>query len=131
MAILRKACLAFLGLLCHISASAFLSAQYCHSLKVKESVPFCVAAITTYNTTTQGIDLSVTFAYQKSLHGGWGAIGLGDGMYGALMFVTYGEDSEKDGKLFRLIASWSSTSRNTLWLIDISSDLVLSVRAGK
>lgn len=92
----------WLVLLCifyHVSLGEFLSAQYCHSRTAQEPIPFCVATTTTYNTTTQATDLYVTFAYQKSLYGGWGAIGLGSGMYGALMFVTYGEELTEDGKM--------------------------------
>lgn len=102
MALLRKSGFVILGLLYHVSLVESLAAQYCHSQTAQEPIPFCVATETTYNTTTQATDMSVTFAYQKSPYGGWGAIGLGDGMYGALMFVTYDESPKEDGNTYFL-----------------------------
>lgn len=98
MSILGKFFLVVLCLFCHLSTGKSLSQQHCHSPTAKEPIPFCVATKEIYNTTTEATDLFVTFAYQKSLYGGWGAIGIGDSMFGALIFMTYGEESEEDGK---------------------------------
>lgn len=98
MSILGKVFFVVLCLFCHVSIAKSLSQQYCHSPTTKEPIPFCVATKEIYNTTTEATDLFVTFAYQKSLYGGWGAIGIGDSMFGALIFMAYGEESEEDGK---------------------------------
>lgn len=97
MAILRTLRFALLCLFLCISRGQ-ASSQYCHFQNPQEPIFFCVATSTRYNTSTDATDLFVTFAYEKSEYGGWGAIGLGSGMYGALMFVTYGKESHSDGE---------------------------------
>lgn len=99
MAFLRKFGFVFLCVFYHISIGESLSSQYCHSQTAKKPTPFCVATNTIYNTTTEATDLFVTFAYQQSLYGGWGAVGLGDSMFGALMFMTYATESNENGRI--------------------------------
>lgn len=59
-----------------------------------------MASNTRHNISTGATDLFVTFGYEKSEHGGWASVGLGSGMYGALMFVTYAPESSNDGEYF-------------------------------
>lgn len=79
-------------------ASEGTAAQYCHPESPQAPVVFCVAANTRLNTSTQATDLIVTFGHQRSPRGGWAAVGLGEGMFGALMFITYAQESSTDSK---------------------------------
>jgi hypothetical protein len=103
-----------------------MSAQYCHSETPQAPVRFCLAANTRHNVSTQTTDLAITFGHERSPRGGWAAVGIGEGMYGALMFVTYAGTS-KDGK---------GSLRGYLCINKAETkakhkDLVLSVRTGK
>lgn len=79
-------------------ASEGITAQCCHPANLQAPVVFCVAANLWRNMSTQAIDLIVIFGHQRSPRGGWAAVGLGEGMFGALMFITYAQESPTKSK---------------------------------
>jgi len=60
--------------------------EHCHDW---DKVAFCMAVNRWQNISASSTDLVVTLGYQKSSYLGWMALGLGSGMIGALIFVTY------------------------------------------
>ena len=96
---IRQVCLLLAVSLGAVNASL----QYCHESS-KLFVSFCVAVEAWHNTTTSYTDLLVTFGHQKYARNvGWTAFGLGNGMVGAIMFVTYA--AEGNGQLTILSSS--------------------------
>lgn len=91
--LVRWVCLLLTTLLGTVSAAL----QYCHE-NSHTPVSFCVAIEAWKNTTTSHTDLLITFGHQRYAQDtGWTAFGLGNGMVGALMFVTYA--AEGNGEL--------------------------------
>jgi hypothetical protein len=80
--------LAFLFVLLLASPAAAAGVQYCH-----DKLQFCMAVSTKTNTTTQGRDIFVSLSAQPSENGGWTAVGIGQAMAGALMFLIYSDTS--------------------------------------
>ncbi|BFZ65026.1 hypothetical protein YB2330_006189 [Saitoella coloradoensis] len=74
---------------CLLSLFLCVSAQvqYCSSSSV------CIALETHENSTTNAADLYFQISAQKSQ--GWGAMGIGDGMKGALMFILYPDGTDQ------------------------------------
>ncbi|KAK3937831.1 hypothetical protein QBC46DRAFT_391682 [Diplogelasinospora grovesii] len=67
-------------------------AQYCRFGHSRGAVDFCLAVANTFNATnTSGYDLWLTLTVTKSGPQGWTAIGTGEQMAGALMFIAYGD----------------------------------------
>lgn len=67
--------------------------QYCRHRGENGNAEICLAINTFYNTTTDGLDIYMTlqtFRYKASKKG-WAAMGLGNQMTGALMFLVYGD----------------------------------------
>jgi hypothetical protein len=67
--------------------------QYCRHRGDNGNAEICLAINTFYNTTTDGLDIYMTlqtFRYKASKKG-WAAMGLGNQMTGALMFLIYGD----------------------------------------
>lgn len=81
-------------LLCHIHFARG-SLQYCHE-NAQVPVHFCFAVETWRNTSTSATDLLVTLGYQRVFDGGWTAVGIGSGMFGALMFVEYAGEGRSE-----------------------------------
>ncbi|KAH6648217.1 hypothetical protein BKA67DRAFT_579856, partial [Truncatella angustata] len=65
------------------------SVQYCHNKSPQAPVYFCTAVSSWVNPSTSSVEWWVTFGVQRLGPEGWYAIGLGSGMYGALMFIVY------------------------------------------
>lgn len=87
-------------LVAHLLALGSLAAsvQHCNVETDKTAaIPFCVAVSTWDNTSTLATDLVVTFGYQRTSGKGWGAVGLGEAMFPALIFMTYGLQSADEG----------------------------------
>ncbi|KAF5024433.1 hypothetical protein F66182_3519 [Fusarium sp. NRRL 66182] len=73
------------------------AAQYCQFEDGDHPLTLCAAVNARPNLTASSEDWSITFGYQRIQKRGWGALGIGSGMYGALMFVTYAaEKSPQD-----------------------------------
>jgi hypothetical protein len=75
-----------IGLILAQSQLASATVQHCHDW---DKVSFCVAVNRWHNASTSSTDLVVTFGYDKPSDIGWQAIGLGNQMIGALIFLTY------------------------------------------
>ncbi|KAL1967554.1 hypothetical protein VTN77DRAFT_3069 [Rasamsonia byssochlamydoides] len=72
------------------SPAVAAGAQYCH-----DKPQFCMAVATKTNTTTHSRDIFVSLQAQPSANGGWTAVGIGQGMAGALMFLVYSDPSRE------------------------------------
>ncbi|EJP70568.1 cellobiose dehydrogenase [Beauveria bassiana ARSEF 2860] len=76
------------------TADAERSARHCVE-EGRKHINICVSFSTEANSTTGGTDFRLTFEHQRYSTGGWTAVGLGSGMYGALMLIAYtGTDGE-------------------------------------
>ncbi|KAI1443146.1 iron reductase domain protein [Annulohypoxylon stygium] len=77
--------------LAHLVASE--PVQYCKSGDGVDDVNFCMSMLTHYNASTNDHDLYLTMSFTRpdSTDIGWTAIGLGEVMEGALMFIIYGD----------------------------------------
>ncbi|KAF5229284.1 hypothetical protein FANTH_14274 [Fusarium anthophilum] len=72
------------------------AAQYCQFEDSHHPLTLCVAVNNYQNSTSSSSDWIITFGYQRAHEAGWAALGIGSGMYGALMFVTYANKSSRD-----------------------------------
>ncbi|RBA17391.1 hypothetical protein FPRO05_02115 [Fusarium proliferatum] len=72
------------------------AAQYCQFEGSHHPLTLCAAVNSHQNSTTSSTDWIITFGYQRVQDAGWVALGIGSGMYGALMFVTYANKSSRD-----------------------------------
>lgn len=117
-------------LLCYLMlrvSSERMKGQYCHANTAEEPVAFCVTASTWYNESTQATDLALIFGHQRSPRGGWAAVGLGEGMFGALMFITYAQASPGNSKIpfwmrWRLkMINQGKPSKNSLLALELGS----------
>ncbi|KAF5631051.1 eukaryotic cytochrome b561 domain protein [Fusarium sp. NRRL 25303] len=72
------------------------AAQYCQFEGSHHPLTLCAAVNSHQNSTTSSTDWVITFGYQRAHEAGWVALGIGSGMYGALMFVTYANKSSRD-----------------------------------
>ncbi|KAM3446617.1 hypothetical protein MY3296_009504 [Beauveria thailandica] len=70
------------------TADAKGSARHCVE-EGRKHINICVSFSTEANSTTEGTDVRLTFEHQRYSTGGWTAVGLGSGMYGALMLIAY------------------------------------------
>ncbi|KAM3479872.1 hypothetical protein MY8738_005233 [Beauveria namnaoensis] len=76
------------------TADAERSARHCVE-EGRKHINICVSFSTEANSTTGGTDFRLIFEHQRYSTGGWTAVGLGSGMYGALMLIAYtGTDGE-------------------------------------
>lgn len=62
--------------------------QFCHVDKIFE-LDLCLALSTAYNSTSKGYDHYMTFSGRYERGRGWNAVGIGEKMDKALMFVLY------------------------------------------
>ncbi|KAI1208003.1 iron reductase domain protein [Annulohypoxylon truncatum] len=67
--------------------------QYCKYGAETNEIDFCMSLLTHYNASTSAHDLFLTMSVTRpnSTAIGWTAIGLGEVMEGALMFIIYGD----------------------------------------
>ncbi|KAI0890160.1 iron reductase domain protein [Annulohypoxylon maeteangense] len=67
--------------------------QYCRNGAETNEIDFCMSMLTHYNASTSAHDLFLTMSVLRpdSTPVGWTAIGLGEVMEGALMFIIYGD----------------------------------------
>lgn len=67
--------------------------QYCKFRETDSEVDFCVGILMHYNSSTSFHDLYLTVSVTRpnSTSLGWTAVGLGETMEGALMFIVYGD----------------------------------------
>ncbi|KAF5596568.1 cellobiose dehydrogenase [Fusarium pseudocircinatum] len=72
------------------------AAQYCQFEDSHHPLTLCAAVNIHANSTASSADWIITFGYQRVQDAGWVALGIGSGMYGALMFVTYANKSSRD-----------------------------------
>lgn len=86
-------------LLLFVFLSAANTVQYCTDKWETSRVSFCVGASSSYDATSQAADVYLTLLASFKSKRGWGAIGVGERMSGALMFVTYPGTIEGDGML--------------------------------
>ncbi|KAI1114945.1 CBD9-like protein [Nemania sp. NC0429] len=78
-----------------LSSCVTAAIQYCHK---DELVNLCLGMATAKNETSGGTDLFVTLGYEGSATKGWMAIGIGEQMAGALMFLMI-SDQQKNAVL--------------------------------
>lgn len=83
--LLALICAAFLW----ASPAVAEGARYCH-----DKLQFCIAVATKENATTHGRDVFVSLSARPSENGGWTAVGIGQVMAGALMFLVYSDSSK-------------------------------------
>ncbi|KAI1090658.1 iron reductase domain protein [Rostrohypoxylon terebratum] len=85
--------------------------QYCKSGDGFDEVNFCMSMLTHYNASTSAHDIfltmSVTRPHDTAL--GWTAIGLGEVMEGALMFIVYGDPLTSDEPIISIRKSIGHT----------------------
>lgn len=84
MALIQFLSRGFFGVLLFCSW-ATAAIQYCHK---DELVNLCLGMITAKNETNSGTDLFMTLGFEGSATTGWMALGIGEQMAGALMFLT-------------------------------------------
>ncbi|KAH7323274.1 hypothetical protein B0I35DRAFT_477147 [Stachybotrys elegans] len=77
-----------LGLLC---TSALGAIQYCHK---DELANICLGIVGAKNESSSGVDLYVTLGYEGTATTGWMAMGIGEQMAGALMFLIIADQSK-------------------------------------
>jgi hypothetical protein len=77
--------------LAFFSTSATAAIQYCHK---DELVSMCMGMVTAKNETNSGTDLYVTLGYEGTATTGWMAMGAGEQMAGALMFVVIADQQK-------------------------------------
>lgn len=90
MALLRFLLLAFFGTVLFSSRVA-AAIQYCHK---DELVNLCLGMAAAKNETSGGTDLFVTLGFEGSATTGWMALGVGEQMAGALMFLMISDQQK-------------------------------------